>query len=86
MNKNAPFKTPYKKSFFSQDMEKLESFEKQLHFLEARVKEIEIILLELGDDVIDDAMNESETLGSEDSIDDPLEDDFVLKKPKIEKK
>lgn len=82
---NAPFKTPYKQAFEGPTIkvvEKLVSIEKQLHFLEARVKELEEIFLE--GITKGDAMSES--LGSEDSS---TEDsgccESVLKKLKEEK-
>lgn len=79
---NAPFKVPYKKTTFSPDIQKLEALEKQLHFLDARVKELEVVLLALG---MDEGEDFSETLDSE-SYEDPLDDVcFKPKKPRIDK-
>lgn len=81
---NAPFKSPYKKSSFSPDIQKLEALEKQLHFLDARVKELEVILLALGQDEGEDI---SETLGSADSMEASDEDvGEILKSIKKSKK
>jgi len=63
---NAPFKLPYKNLPPSENVKKLQELEKQLHFLEGRVKELEMMYIAAIHVSEDD---QSESLGSQDSDD-----------------
>jgi len=58
---NAPFNLPYKKQGQQTELEKLQ---KQLHFLETRVKELELTLMEFAEEEDEDM---SQSLDTEDS-------------------
>lgn len=74
---NAPFVTPYKKSL-SSEIQKIESLEKQLHFLDTRVKELETIFHAIAEEQGCD----SESLGSQDSDTDDNTCESILKRMK----
>lgn len=70
MQTNAPLSIPFKKQTNNSQIEKLQ---KQLHFLEARVKELELTLIEIAEE------SDEDMSASLDSDDKPL---FTRKKAK----